>query len=334
MKKPVQRTLFALLALAVIAVLLWFGDVNRVIASIERFRHIYVLWFLLVLLAHEVVRGVLWHLLVRSLSSAVPPRTEIFAFAAGEAAKFVPTGAYVQNYLLHRATGTDFGRSSAATTLMILAEIAVGLVGVVVLGLGAWSTWLRVASGLLCVAAVIGVRRSLAQRHTWRAPRWVLRHRIVRHVLEEFERSREGAASLAHPRTVGLALLLTALHTLIAGASFYLVLRGLDIVGVTFWQAVAVTCFGLAFYVVLGSLEAAEVGALIGIGVSKSAAVSAMLVTRGLGIGGTVALALITMAVLRWPRPGRETRATATTRSAEAARPRDEATATDPGGRG
>src|SRR5437867_1499072 len=100
MKKTLNTLIFSLLALAVLAALLWFGDVNRVIAVIDRFQRIYFLWFGLLLLAHEGVRGALWVFLLRSLAIRVPLRTQVFAFAAGETAKFVPTGAYFQNYLL------------------------------------------------------------------------------------------------------------------------------------------------------------------------------------------------------------------------------------------
>lgn len=80
-------------------------------------------------------------------------------------------------------------------------------------------------------------------------------------------------------------------------------MRALAVGGVSFWQAVSVNCFGLAFYVVLGSLEAADAGALIGIGVSKSAAVSAILVSRALTVGVTVAISALVLIALhdQWP---------------------------------
>jgi hypothetical protein len=97
---------------------------------------------------------------------------------------------------------------------------------------------------------------------------------------------------------VCLTLFLSLLYVLLAGAALYIVILGLGITGVSFWQAVGVSSFGLAFYVVLGSLEAADVGVLIGLGVSKTDAVTAIFVNRGLGIGLTGFLAGIVVLVL------------------------------------
>lgn len=315
-KKLARSVLFTLLALAVIAALLWFGDVNKVLAVIERFQPIYVLWFLLLLLAYEVVRAFLWSLLLQTLAAHVPLRTQVFAFAAGEAAKFVPTGAYLQNYVLQRSKGVDFGRTSAATTVIILGEIVVALLGLVILGVGDWSRWLRLAiiGGAVVVVGLVWAYRAVP--HVMRAPAWVTRRTLLSRALEEFRRFRAGAAELLHARTVGITLLLSACYVLIAGAGLYLVVRALGIEGISFWQAQAVNCFGLAFYVVLGSLEAADVGVLMGLGMSKSAAVSIILVNRALSVAATLALTVIVMAVLRaeWravlaPRRGKGRRA-------------------------
>ena len=103
----------------VLGALLWFGNAHKVLAVIGHFQHIYLLWFVLLLFAQELLRWLLWYLLLRALTTSVPPRIQLLVFAAGGAAKFLPTGAYLQNYLLQRATDTDFGLSSAATTVMI-----------------------------------------------------------------------------------------------------------------------------------------------------------------------------------------------------------------------
>jgi hypothetical protein len=141
MKKSLRVVLLFLLSLAVIGALLWFGDIKKVGALIEHFQRIYFLWFLLLMLAHEALRTALWVYLLRALCLDVPLRTAVFAFAAGEAAKFVPTGAYFQNYLLQRSRDVDFGRSSAATTYIIVSEIAAALALVAIIGLGPWTIW-------------------------------------------------------------------------------------------------------------------------------------------------------------------------------------------------
>jgi hypothetical protein len=212
--------------------------------------------------------------------------------------KFLPTGAYLQNYLLQRAYDVDFGRSSAATTVMISGEIAAAVLGFVIIGAGAWSLWFRVAIVVGVLLAIWLVRRYLISTHESATPRWVARRRLLRYAFDELRRFRAGAAALSQPRIVRVTLLFSLAHVLSSGVGLYVVVRGLGIDGVSLWQAIGVNCFGLAFYMVLGSLEAADVGAFLGIGVAKSAAVSAILVNRGLSIGMTFALAAIVMALL------------------------------------
>jgi hypothetical protein len=297
-KRLLQTTFFMILLVVVLAALVWYGDANKIAAKVARFQRVYLAWFILLMLVHEIVRWALWVYLLRSLSIRSRPRAETFAFAAGEAAKFIPIGSYLQNYLLQRSTRTDFGRSSAATTLMIVSEIIAALVGVEVLGVGSWSLGLRIAIISLLVVGVLSARAFFIRSPIARRLGWLRRYKFTEIVAAEYKRFRAGTVSLVNPRVIGTTLLLSFVYVLISGAALYEVVRALSIGGVSFWQAVGVNCFGLAFYVILGSLEAADVGAFVGIGISKSAAVSAVLVNRGLGIGVTIALSLIVMALL------------------------------------
>ncbi|MGH2410421.1 MAG: hypothetical protein ACRDGS_08655, partial [Chloroflexota bacterium] len=96
----VRGTLLTVVMLLVIVVLLWFGGLGRIGDQIANFQRIYLVWFVLLTVAYELVRGALWHGLIRCLEGGVTVKSEIFAFAAGEAVKFIPTGAYLQNYIL------------------------------------------------------------------------------------------------------------------------------------------------------------------------------------------------------------------------------------------
>jgi uncharacterized membrane protein YbhN (UPF0104 family) len=327
MTKSLRVVLLFLLSLAVIGALLWFGDIKKVGALIEHFQRIYFLWFLLLMVAHEALRATLWVYLLRALCIDVPLRTAVFAFAAGEAAKFVPTGAYFQNYLLQRSRDVDFGRSSAATTYIIVSEIVAALALLALIGLGPWSIWLRplIIAGVPLLALMAW---SLAQLHAHpRAPQWVKEHRVLRKALVEFRRFRQGAAALFHPRIVAVTLLLSSAYVITAGATLYIVFPAIG-VGVSFWQALAAYCFGLAFYLILGSLEAASVAAFIVVGVSKSAAVTAIVINRGLTLGGTLVLALVTMVVLYdefrvvlWPEEAKSSQRALASQTADAANP-------------
>ena len=87
-------------------------------------------------------------------------------------------------------------------------------------------------------------------------------------------------------------------YVITAGATLYIVFPAVGVGSVSFGQALAAYCFGLAFYLILGSLEAASVAAFLVVGVSKSDAVTAIVINRGLTLGGTLVLALVAMAVL------------------------------------
>jgi hypothetical protein len=299
MRRLLLSALLTLVMLAVIGGLLWYGNVDRVAVLAAHFRLSYLIWYLLLLIGYEGIRGALWLVLIADLRLRVPLATQLFAFAAGEAVRFLPTGAYVQNVLLQRASGADLGRSAAATTIIIVGEIFVALVAVMALGVGSWSLWMRVAVVALAIAAALVLRRLLATDTAAGAPRRLPHHRLIGLIVDEWYRFREGTTALLHPRPLAETLVITGIYEFFAGADLYVVVRALGITEVNLWQTVAVNCFGLAFYVVLGSLEAAAAGAFIAIGVGKSAAITAILVNRVLGVSGTLLLAAILMLALQ-----------------------------------
>jgi len=299
MKTFLRTLLLILVLIGVLAALVWYGDARKVAAQVGRFRHAYLAWFVLVMLAHEFVRGITWLYLLRALGIRASVRSQVFAFSVGEAAKFVPTGAYAQNVVLQRSARTEIGRSSVATTAIIVGEIAAAVLGVEAFGVGNWSLGLRIAIVCLLVIAAVQARARFLKPAKSRRFSWLRHRKFAESLAAEFQRFRAGTAALARPRILAVTMLLSVLYVLIAGTGLWVVVLALGITGVSFWQAVGVSCFGLAFYVVLGSLEAADVGAFAGIGVTKSAAVSAVLVNRALSVGITLTLAAFVMAILR-----------------------------------
>lgn len=305
MKRLLQPKILipVILSAALIAALLAFANVQKLVALMEGFQKIYLIWFLLLMVAYEVVRGAQWHLLLHALDIHVPLRTQIFAFAGGEVTKSMPIGNYFQNYLLQQSKGSDFGRTSAATTIIILIEVVVSLIGVVLLGLGSWSGWLRpiivVGVGVILIAVWAYRRFHLHPR----TPRWIREHRTMRKAMDEFKQFREGAADLFHPRVLGPAMLLGAAYTIIAGAALYLVVRGLNVNGASLPETLAVYYFSLGFSLMIpipvdvGVLEISGVGAFLAVGVSKNAAVGAMLINRVLSIAASIAIAGVVMLI-------------------------------------
>jgi uncharacterized membrane protein YbhN (UPF0104 family) len=106
------------------------------------------------------------------------------------------------------------------------------------------------------------------------------------------------------PRILAIQGLFAALYLLIGGTVLYLAVRGLGIGHVSFWQALAVYFFSLAFALItpipldIGLLEVSGVGAMVALGVDETAAVGVMLINRVLSIGASVAIALVAVVVL------------------------------------
>lgn len=108
------------LGLSLLAGVLAFGDINRVVALMLRFPHVLLPLVLLLAAAYEALRCVQFSVLLQSLGIEVPLDRQVFAFLAGEVARYAPLGNYFPNYLLRRSDDVDFGLSSAATTMMVL----------------------------------------------------------------------------------------------------------------------------------------------------------------------------------------------------------------------
>lgn len=307
---PMMKKLFrpkvlipVILAAAVIAALLAFADVRKVLALMAGFNRLYLVYFMLLMVAYEGVRCVQWHYLLTHLGVRVPLRTQVFAFALGEVTKSLPIGNYFQNYLLTESKGTDFGFSSAVTTLIVLIEVAVSLLGVVIIGLGSFTPWLRplIIVGVLIFGVVAWIVYKLHNAAS--APKWMKERKSLRKALDELRNFRKGAVRILTPKTLAVAMLLGAIYLIIAGVALYVVARGLD-VNVSVWDALAVYFFSLAIGLIfplpidVGVLEISGVGAFLAVGVSKTAAVGITLINRVLSILAAIAIAIIVASVL------------------------------------
>src|ERR671936_2801147 len=293
-----------LLSVALLAALLAVGNVGQVVALMLTFRHEYLPYILLLLLAYEVVQCIQWHVFLKALGIHVPLRSQAFAYLVGEPTRVLPIGNFFENYFLLRAEGTDFGLSSAATILSVLIEVGVALLGLVILGLGPWD-WLRplIMIGLAVFVPTAWAVHLLHYRGS--LPAWVGRHRRLRAALDEVRQFRVGAAALVHPRVLARGGLLGALYLILGGSALYLVLRGLGIDSVSWWQVLAVYFFTLAVALIaplpvdIGVDEVGGVAALLVIGVDAPAAVGAMLLMRMLSIGTALVIALATIMAVR-----------------------------------
>jgi uncharacterized protein (TIRG00374 family) len=296
--------IMAVLSVALLASLFTVANASQVLQRMESFQRTYLPFILVAMVWYELARTVQWIFLLRSLQIRAPLQAEIFSFAVGEFARILPAGNYFQNYLLRQAGGSDFGRTSAATTLSILTEVALCLVAVTVLGVGTWTVWLRplILIGL-CVAAIVTLA-GYRLLHGRNAPGWMTRNRLARLVLAEWRQFRSGTQDMLHPRILARQALLGAAYVLAGSVTLYLVMLGMGM-HLPFWDALRVYCFSLGFSLIfplpsdLGVIELSGVGAFLALGLDRDSAVSAMLINRVVSLSAALLVALLVIGVLR-----------------------------------
>lgn len=294
----------SVLGLALIGALVGVSDAGKIATVMRHLNPKDALAFVLLTIMYEFVRGVQWHVLLKNLGVRVPFSAQAFSFLLGEATKTAPVGNYFQNYLLTRTEGEDFGRTSAATTLIVLTEVGWGLLAIVVVGVDRWD-WLRplIVVGLavfVCVAAIV-----YRQKKETRPPSWLTRHAFARRALDELGRFRRGVAVLIRPRPVVVEASLCAGYLMCASAAMYVIAAGLGVDRFSFWQMLGIYAFSLTAGLILplpvdlGVIELSGAGALVASGVSQEVAVSIMLLNRLLNVASTLVIAAVGTLFLR-----------------------------------
>lgn len=293
-----------LLSAALIAALLAIGNVQHIFAEATAFRLVDVLWFALIFLVTEALRGAQWAMLLQALDARLHRRSVALSFVAGEVTKYLPLGNYFPNYLLRATDRADFGLTSAATTAMILFEVVVSLAGVVIYGLGAWSEWLRPLVLIGCAVAALVFALVYRWRGRLSTPAWVRQRRVLRAALVELHRFGIGLRRLARPRTLVWGTLICAAYISTSAAALYFIMQGLGLTRLSYAEVAGAYCFTLAFALIepspidIGVIEFGGVGALLAIGVDTTTAVTAMLINRVFSVAVSLAVAIVGMAVL------------------------------------
>lgn len=298
------KVLFPLiLVVAVIAALLAFGDIRKVVGLMESFDRIYLVWFFLFMIGYTIVRGIQWHFLLHELGTKAPLRSQIFAFIIGEMTKSLPIGNYVQNYVLQRTQDEDFGRTSAASTLIILTEVVISVLGVDIIGLGDWG-WLRPLIIIGTVAAAMGAWVVIEGHEEGQPPKWIRDHKSLMKALDEVKEFQTGVGVLLKPRTVLIEAGLSAVYLMLGAGALYMVVLGLHITGVDFFATLSVYFFSLAVALMLplpidfGATEISGTGAFLAVGMTKFAAVGVMLINRVLSLLSAFVIAGVAMVVM------------------------------------
>ncbi|MGZ3585401.1 MAG: lysylphosphatidylglycerol synthase transmembrane domain-containing protein [Ktedonobacterales bacterium] len=298
----------AVLGAGMIVALFTLADARKVLDVILGFQHSYLLYFFGLMVIYEIVRCIQWHYLLRSLGIRAPLRSQVFAFAVGEITKSLPIGNYFQNYMLRQSQGTNFGLSSVATSLILLTEVVVSLVGVEILGLDGWNGWLRPTILIgVAIALLVGAFATWLFRQSRDAVDrriWAIRHPTLRRVVEELDHYRQGIGTIARPRILSIQTVLSAMYLSAAAIGLYVLARGAGAGDISLGEAMAVYFFSLAVGLIvpipldIGLIEFSGIGAFLAIGVGRDVAIGVMLLNRILSLGAATLIAVIVMLCL------------------------------------
>ena len=234
-------------------------------------------------------KGLQLHLLLADLGARPKSRRFLLAFAVGELAVTFPLGIFAQNWVLSEEERIHFGRSSAATVVMLLMETEVVLLLLTVVGIPNWPPLRPLAGCLLLVIAalVFGVLHfePLAQKIAGK-----IRHKKLHQAMDEAIGLIRGLKRLAGWRVLWINFLITAVYLGALITAFMVVGHGVGLDKLTYVQAATIYCFSLAAVLLTGGLSG-QIGTIEVIGMNAA---------RGWGIGYTDGLALMLGFRLAW----------------------------------
>lgn len=221
-------------------------------------------------------------LMLTQIDVHIPARPFWLAFAVGELTVTLPLGLFSQNWVLSAARRIHIGRSSAATVMILLAEIAVTFLFLAVVGIPGWPDvhWIAIAilvlfALLLAGAVVFGER---AHPHLAKLPRAWMR----RGATTGLEMLR-GVRKLSTPVMLAIGIVLAAVYLGALTYAFWIVGRGMDTHQLGYLTAATIYMFSLAI-ILIGAGLASQIGTVELLG---------MLAARAWGIDYTDGLALM-----------------------------------------
>lgn len=230
--------------------------------------------------AYFAVKCFQLNLLLRGLAIYPDWRQLVAAFSVGEMTLTIPSGVYIQNYVLKYIQGAAFARSSAATTAVLVVETVLVLVTLAVVPVPDWA-WLRpTVVGMLAAAGLGGtvLYRHRSGRRALR--RWLDRGPVGRGIIEMIE----GLGALCTTRLIIWSTLLSVVYLAVLVCAFVLVGRGVGMAGLTVPQALTIYFFSLGVILMLGGIlsqlgvmEVAGLGAALAWGYSSTQGLAMLL---------------------------------------------------------
>ncbi len=197
-----------------------------------------------------VFKGLQFYFFLRDIGLQPGWRDLTLAYAVGELTLALPMGIYAQNYVLLRLEGSQPSRSAAATTVMLLLEIAILFLTLAAVGVKGWP-WVQP----LAIASFFGLAGFVAL-----VTRWNQLRRIIAKTLQHLKLSPRPYlhfVSSLDLLTGGHSLLrhgwLSVLYLAALFAAFDAVAHGVG-APLTMHQSVSIYAFSLSAALLFGSL--------------------------------------------------------------------------------
>ncbi|HET8554861.1 MAG TPA: lysylphosphatidylglycerol synthase domain-containing protein [Rhodanobacteraceae bacterium] len=258
-----------LLAAALFMVAISLGDLGQVVGRIKAVSVGSMALVLGFAALYLVLKALQLHLLLNDLGAHPGWRRFMLAFAVGELALTFPLGIFAQNWVLAGKKDMHFGRSSAATVVMLVTEVVVALLWLAVNGMPGWGPVRPVTVGILGGMVIFGfalLRFRLLDRLAAR-----MAHHRVHRVLDEGLGLLHGLEKLGKWRIFGTNLLVTAAYLGALGAAFWVMGQGMGLQELSYREAATIYAFALASVLVSGGLFG-QIGTVEVIGMSAATA--------------------------------------------------------------
>ncbi|MGH8115072.1 MAG: lysylphosphatidylglycerol synthase domain-containing protein, partial [Rhodanobacteraceae bacterium] len=258
------------------------GHVSKVVSRLTKLP----LWVLGISLACAATylgcKAVQLRLMLTRVGVRIPSQPFWLAFGVGELTVTLPLGLFSQNWVLSASRRIHVGRSSAATVMMLLVEIATVFLFLAIVGLPGWDDvrWAAMALLVLFVLVVAGavLFEDKARKFAGRAHREWLK-KAAQGGVEMLD----GLRKLCTPWTIAVSLVLAAVYLGALTVAFWLVGRGMQVQHLDYLAAATIYTFSLAVILVGGGIFS-QIGTVELLG---------MFVARAWGIGYTDGLAMM-----------------------------------------
>ena len=279
--KP-QVVLPVLLAAALLVFAFKLGDLGKVVGRLKTLPLIVLGVSVGCAAIYLGCKAVQLHLMLKRIGVAIPARSFWLAFAVGEMTLTLPLGLFSQNWVLSASRRVHVGRSSAATVMMLLVEIAVVFLFLAIIGVPGWASvrWAAVGLLVLFISFVAGavLFEDKAREHAAG-----VQHEWLKKIAKGGVELLDGLRKLCTPATISVSLVLAAVYLGALTVAFWQVGRGMHVQHLAYLDAATIYMFSLAV-ILIGAGLVSQIGTVDILG---------MVVAQAWGIGYTDGLAMM-----------------------------------------